>query len=393
MNTELQNKAWSVLPKEFKEEVKKGYKGSLFITNRYAKVEADLLEELFGHYNLTSDAEGEEVLTVSRKRVQEMYAHYDKICNDPNRPKDYIESVYEYADGVTMALDDLFGSKCLPDESESPKLSKVEKVGKDCNVDSLPTNVDSSDDCKAEPKFKIGDKVRYVGDMQPTYKGKAFVIDGEVFFNNHYNEWQTRSIKPFAWDGLSVCNVPLTNLEPYTEPEEVAKMKPIESVISVYLATKEEEEEFRLLLHENGFKWRSGRSLIRLSCWSSALEEDKIHFIHPDKVVTFRGKKTPGTLTFSEFKKQYFGEPSNAESAVSCPKSVETLRIASEAHYLNLSLSEQQEVTWNNTPSKLKERIESKYAEYNSEAFNGFAVGYCAAIRDVFGRDRFGVIK
>lgn len=68
-----------------------------------------------------------------------------------------------------------------------------------------------------EPKYKVGDKVRYIGDVS-TYKGKAFVIDGEVFFNNHYNEWQTRSIKPFAWDGLSVCNVPLTDLKPYTEP-------------------------------------------------------------------------------------------------------------------------------------------------------------------------------
>lgn len=74
-----------------------------------------------------------------------------------------------------------------------------------------------------EPKFKVGDKVRYVGDMQPTYKGKAFVIDGEVFFNNHYNEWQTRSIKPFAWDGLSVCNVPLSDLAPYAEPTEQPK--------------------------------------------------------------------------------------------------------------------------------------------------------------------------
>lgn len=59
----------------------------------------------------------------------------------------------------------------------------------------------------------------------------------------------------------------------------------------------------------------------------------------------------------------------------------------------NLSLSEQQEAAWNNIPSKLKEKIESKYAEYSPEAFNGFAVGYCAAIRDILGYDRFGIIK
>lgn len=69
-------------------------------------------------------------------------------------------------------------------------------------------------------EIKVGDKVRYVGGDQPEYKGKAFVIDGDVFFNDYYNQWQTRSIKPFMWDGLSVCNVPLSDLEPYTEPTE-----------------------------------------------------------------------------------------------------------------------------------------------------------------------------
>lgn len=71
-----------------------------------------------------------------------------------------------------------------------------------------------------EPEYRKGDKVRYIGDMQPTYKDKVFVIDGDVFFNDRYNQWQTSSIKPFMWDGLSVCNVPLSDLEPYTEPTE-----------------------------------------------------------------------------------------------------------------------------------------------------------------------------
>ena len=50
MNTELQNKAWSVLPKEFKEEVKKLYREFTFTRGGY-------YVELFGLHNLTSDSE------------------------------------------------------------------------------------------------------------------------------------------------------------------------------------------------------------------------------------------------------------------------------------------------------------------------------------------------
>lgn len=37
-------------------------------------------------------------------------------------------------------------------------------------------------------------------------------------------------------------------------------------------------------------------------------EESKIHYLHPDKTVTHWGDKTSETLTFSEFKKQFFEE-------------------------------------------------------------------------------------
>lgn len=50
MNKELQDKAWSVLPKEFKEEVKKLYREFTFTREGY-------YVELFGLHNLTSDSE------------------------------------------------------------------------------------------------------------------------------------------------------------------------------------------------------------------------------------------------------------------------------------------------------------------------------------------------
>jgi hypothetical protein len=226
MNKELQDKAWSVLPKEFKEEVKKLYSRFLFTREGY-------YDELFGEHNLTSDVEGEELLYVSRKEVQKMYAHYDKISNDPNRPKDYIESVYEYADGVTMALDDLFGSKCLPDESESPKLSKVEKVGKDCNVDSLPTNVDSlsqnppencdkanhistDDNKQAGPKFKVGDIAVVRGFKHPLLEHDGAIVS--ILSYHEKGDFYSCAIAPNV--GI---DVDAKYLEPYTEPEKESR--------------------------------------------------------------------------------------------------------------------------------------------------------------------------
>ncbi|WP_289755810.1 hypothetical protein, partial [uncultured Duncaniella sp.] len=71
MNTELQDKAWSVLPKEFKEEVKKLYREFTFTREGY-------YTELFGLHNLTSDAEGEEMLHIRRSEVTSRYEAYSK---------------------------------------------------------------------------------------------------------------------------------------------------------------------------------------------------------------------------------------------------------------------------------------------------------------------------
>ena len=66
MTTELQNKVWSILPKEFKEEVKDCYKTAKaqYKENFHLEVEAALIREriimleyFFGFHNLTSDSE------------------------------------------------------------------------------------------------------------------------------------------------------------------------------------------------------------------------------------------------------------------------------------------------------------------------------------------------
>lgn len=68
-----------------------------------------------------------------------------------------------------------------------------------------------------EPKFKKGDKVRYIGNDQPEYRGSLFIIDGDVFFNDHFNQWQASSIKIKTTDTWGICNVPLSDLVLCTE--------------------------------------------------------------------------------------------------------------------------------------------------------------------------------
>ena len=97
MNKELIDRAWACLPRELKKEVKKEY-----YHDDSNPFELAQLEAIFGIHNLISDAEGEEMLIISRKEVQEQYQMYKNM-------------------GMIKRLDALmrlFGSKCLPDEKQ-----------------------------------------------------------------------------------------------------------------------------------------------------------------------------------------------------------------------------------------------------------------------------------
>ncbi len=126
MNKELIDRAWACLPREFKEKVNKKYAIC-------AEIDADdnphlpayavksaisrkaLLEELFGHHNLTSDAVGEEILTVPRSAV---IAEMDKLHK-------YSYQIPDLQLGLN-ALTALFGSKCLPDELNEDNFASIE---------------------------------------------------------------------------------------------------------------------------------------------------------------------------------------------------------------------------------------------------------------------------
>ena len=336
MDKELIDRAWRILPAEFKRVVKAHYVGLNAAYKAYLSKDSLTNEECdrcnamrekivlynmyFGHHNLTSDAEGEEMLTVPRKKVLYMYDfNEDILICDPT---------HNGAKLLKAKLQELFGSKCLPDEA--------------CNVASsdVASNVAGSKPKPAEPKFnyKVDDKVRVKGVNNYILCGKVGVI-----------KKLPDEIEPFnykiGFENDKYTYLSEEYLEPYTEPQpatecsnlnkesstctddcsspgkESSQMKPITSKVSVYLATAEEDEEFRQLLHENGFKWNTGDLLINSSCWSSVLEEDKIHYVHPDKTVTYYGDKSSDTLTFSEFKKQYFvANVNHRQNIVNCNK-------------------------------------------------------------------------
>lgn len=101
----------------------------------------DCLVSLFGYHNLTSDAEGEEILTISRKRVQKMYAATQ--LEGIQQAEDV-----ERADHYAEALRALFGEKCLPDNVDSSEP----------NVDSSHGKVESLAPKPSEQKYQVNDK-------------------------------------------------------------------------------------------------------------------------------------------------------------------------------------------------------------------------------------------
>lgn len=129
MNKEIQDLAWSLLPKEFKKEVKREYRKG------YVCETLAMLITLFGHHNLTSDAEGEEMLTVSRKQVLEIYQYNEDILS--------LDPTHSGAILLKGTFQELFGSKCLPETVDilADNVDSLEQKTADLNTD-RPTCTD-----------------------------------------------------------------------------------------------------------------------------------------------------------------------------------------------------------------------------------------------------------
>lgn len=157
MNKDLQDKAFAVLPKEFKKDVKDTYceyskliSTSAKVTDRvkgYIGAQTEL-ELLFGKHNLTSDTEEEEMLTVSRRKVIAAYLYAKEMFD--TEVKTGIEDIsLDRLAGIMYAIERLFGSVCLSEEVAS------------------------------KPKFKVGDKVKILSDGQTGY---IMSIDKNLYY-------------------------------------------------------------------------------------------------------------------------------------------------------------------------------------------------------------------
>lgn len=202
MNRELQDLTWSVLPKEFKEEVKKLYaetemelskkKGSTDNLTQQLRGMNRQLTYLFGHHNLISDTEPEEMLTVSRKRVVKIFVGQTEVQKCAP-----LETIIHYeATAKTELLYTLFGPKCLPNE-----------VGNEVNFTTKEPKT-------AEPKYHVGEEMFWKPNKTTKHKYSiTTVMQNEYSGKWEYNvlfEWE----KPGKW-------IPESELEPYMGSEDI----------------------------------------------------------------------------------------------------------------------------------------------------------------------------
>lgn len=107
----------------------------------------DTIETIFGKHNLTSDADGEEMLTVSRKEVQRLF----DSCNRHKRKRLLDGDSIDYFDGEINILTILFGSKCLSN-NDANEVNFASKEPKPAEPEE-PTCTDTcTDDCPSQSR-------------------------------------------------------------------------------------------------------------------------------------------------------------------------------------------------------------------------------------------------
>lgn len=137
-----------------------------------------------GRHILTSDAEGEEILTCEKSKAMQLYSHLLDLVENERISEHYsewcdLEREYIALFGENVSAD-YFGSKCLPDAREVNFATKKPQP--------------------AEPKFKIGDEL--VWDKSILVKIDEVFADGKyLVFSRNGNRYMVKE----------------SDLEPYTE--------------------------------------------------------------------------------------------------------------------------------------------------------------------------------
>ena len=194
MTKEQQDLAWACLPKETRDKVISVY-ACKSGKHPYDEGYNDALRQLYGHHNLTSETEPEEMLMVARSNVIRKYKFAD-ICDKDHPDK-------KYWDGAKYTLTKLFGDKCLPDK-EPMKIDAADSL-----IAMAKDEMDITDELP-KPKFSINDKVVF------------HPFKTESFYNAVVIEIKDGEDKPYLLkieDAENIWAYPI-EVEPYTEENQ-----------------------------------------------------------------------------------------------------------------------------------------------------------------------------
>lgn len=155
-------------------------------------------------HNLTSDAEGEEILTCEKSKAMQLYSHLLDLVENERISEHYSEWCDLEREYIALFGENVFagyfGSKCLPDAREVNFATKKPQI--------------------AEPKFKhkIGDKVRIVNDISHNNKYKGDIT--EIVYIDESNPNAPYKVDIYDEEfGVGLwCQE--SDLEPYTAAEQ-----------------------------------------------------------------------------------------------------------------------------------------------------------------------------
>ena len=141
------------------------------------------------------DAEGEELLTVSRTKIEALHSEIHKAIMDAHDADDWQDAAHYILDILPRSFNALFGSKCLPDEKE------------------FAENANCKESKLTEQKFKVGDIALVRGFKHPLLKHDGAIVS--ILSYHEKGDFYSCAIAP----NISI-DVDAKYLEPYTEPKE-----------------------------------------------------------------------------------------------------------------------------------------------------------------------------
>lgn len=177
MTTKQQDLLWSVLSKEERRRNRDGYKAEVKVLS-YNSGFNDALDSIFGHHNLTSDTEPEDMLIVDKKTITDIYEANERIIDSPQ----WTESRKDIATHVNSLFETIFGDKCLPDKELEHRLEQ---------------SVQASVQVEPKLRVKLGDKVRVKGEdkVREVYR---ILPDGRIMFGDKGSTYSVEDLEPYT---------------------------------------------------------------------------------------------------------------------------------------------------------------------------------------------------